>query len=304
MKRAATYSAILHVIIFILLTVGFYNPFRKTLAEQKPMMIEFVNIADVSLAPVLAPEEMLDPEPMQDVTPEEQPAPEQPQPEPKPEPKPEVKPEVAPEPPKPEPKPDTKPAPEPEAVPVPAAKPIEPKKEEPKQEQKQKPDKVEVNLDKKEEKPKPKEIDKKEKKKIDDDFASLLNETAPKKKDKAKVDGKVKGAPADKVGEVVTANEIDAIRQRISRCWIVPNGARGARDMVVDVNMKIGKDGTVLDAKIADKSRMNSDPAFRAAAESARRAVMDPNCNPLPLNPAKFEQWKELTLSFNPKDMY
>ena len=47
-----------------------------------------------------------------------------------------------------------------------------------------------------------------------------------------------------------------------------------------------------------------SDPDFRIAAENAHRAVLDPKCNPLPLPKEKFDEWKDLELSFNPKDMF
>lgn len=314
MRRPAVYSAILHVVIFILLTVNLYNPFRRNLAEQKPVMIEFVNIADISTAPILTPEEMRDPEPQVEPQPEKEQTPEPPKP--APEAKPEVKPETAA--PKPEAKPQEQPAPEPEALPIPAEKPKEPKKveelkpepnkeeaqEKPKKDDKPKPEKAEVNLDKVEDKPKPKEIDPKAKKKINDDFASLLKETSAKvDKDKTKSPGRVKGAPAERVGDTVTGTELDALKAHMRRCWIIPNGVRDAKNMSVVVTMNVGKDGVVKDAKIRDTHRL-SDPVFRAAAESARRAALDPKCNPLPLPPAKYEQWKELEFDFNPKGMY
>jgi len=47
-----------------------------------------------------------------------------------------------------------------------------------------------------------------------------------------------------------------------------------------------------------------SDPDFRTAAENAYRAVLDPNCNPLPLPKERYDEWKDLELSFNPKEMF
>ncbi len=123
-----------------------------------------------------------------------------------------------------------------------------------------------------------------------------------KKKDTSKTSGRTKGAPAEQVGEVVTASEIDAIRRLMQRCWIVPNGVRGVRNLQVKLKLNIGKDGTVQQAQIVERGRL-SDPVFRAAAESAERAIKDPSCNPLPLNPAKFSQWKTMTMTFDPADM-
>ena len=56
-------------------------------------------------------------------------------------------------------------------------------------------------------------------------------------------------------------------------------------------------------AAIADTSRMG-DPFFRTAAESALRAVLNPRCNPLKVPPRKYETWKSVTLSFDPRDMF
>ena len=112
-----------------------------------------------------------------------------------------------------------------------------------------------------------------------------------------------KGAPADRIGAQITATDIDAIRQKIAQCWIVPIGGREARDLVVDVRMNIAQDGTVQRAEVVNRDRI-SDPTFKAAAESAERAVLDPACNPLPLPADAYDKWKVLTLRFNPKDMY
>ena len=49
---------------------------------------------------------------------------------------------------------------------------------------------------------------------------------------------------------------------------------------------------------------MTFDPDFRIAAENAHGAVLDPKCNPLPLPKEKFDEWKDLELTFNPKDMF
>jgi hypothetical protein len=115
--------------------------------------------------------------------------------------------------------------------------------------------------------------------------------------------GEEQGAPADSIGAQLTANEIDAVRQAIRKCWTFNAGLQGARDHIVDIEMEMDPDGTVKKADIIDKDRLNKDPAFRTAAESAKRAVLDPNCSPLPFPPKKYEQWKKSAFRFNPKDM-
>ncbi|MBT5751963.1 MAG: energy transducer TonB [Rhodospirillaceae bacterium] len=102
----------------------------------------------------------------------------------------------------------------------------------------------------------------------------------------------------------ITISEIDAVRRQFVKCWNVPAGARDAENLVVDIQVDVNPDGRVRRAKVLDTGRMAGDSFYRAAAESALRAVKNPNCNPLKLPPEKYERWKTLTLRFNPKEMF
>lgn len=117
-------------------------------------------------------------------------------------------------------------------------------------------------------------------------------------------DNENSGIKAEEVGEVLTATQIDLIRQTIRKCWHFPAGLKNAEDLIVDIEMELDQEGNVTKAKIVDTSRMNTDPDYRTAAENAYRAVLDPECNPLPLPKEKYEEWKNLELSFNPKEMF
>jgi hypothetical protein len=115
--------------------------------------------------------------------------------------------------------------------------------------------------------------------------------------------GDQNGAHAEELSDVLTGSEIDAVRQKIYHCWSIPAGAKGAADLVVDIDIEINPDGTVKKAEIVDQERLKKDGFFRIAAESALRAILDPRCQPLPFPPQKYEQWKSITFSFNPKDL-
>jgi outer membrane biosynthesis protein TonB len=101
----------------------------------------------------------------------------------------------------------------------------------------------------------------------------------------------------------LTISEEDALRRQISQCWNMPVGARDAQNLVVEVIIAVNPDRTVARADIVDKSRMDSDPFFRAAAEASLRALFNPRCSPLELPPDKFEQWKTIDFTFDPRDM-
>ena len=111
------------------------------------------------------------------------------------------------------------------------------------------------------------------------------------------------GANAEEIGDTLTATQIDAVRQTIRKCWHFPAGLKDVESLIVDIKLEVDRNGYVKKAETVDTARKNSDPGFRIAAENAERAVLDPACNPLPLPKDKYNEWKELELSFNPKDM-
>lgn len=205
---------------------------------------------------------------------DEPPQPKPPEPEP---PKPEVKPQqtMAPPPPQPE---VEKPQPQVEALkaaPVPKPKPPEPKN-------------------------------------TADDFNKLLKNLETKKTEKpkpteTKPDSKAQTQPqtsqATSLSARLTISEEDALRRQISSCWYAPVGARDAHNLVVEVVIDVNPDRTVLNADIVDKGRYNSDSFFRAAADSAIRAVRNPKCSPLELPADKYDQWKRIDFTFDPRDM-
>ena len=101
----------------------------------------------------------------------------------------------------------------------------------------------------------------------------------------------------------VTINEIQAVRQQLAQCWNVAAGARRADALSVEIKMVMNPDATVRQARVADATRMNTDPYYRAAAESALRALGHPDCIPLKLPLGKHEIWKNFTFNFDPSKM-
>ena len=96
-------------------------------------------------------------------------------------------------------------------------------------------------------------------------------------------------------------SDIDRLRSHISKHWTPPVGAKGARQLKVDIFVKLERDGKVTRAEIVDKSRFNRDKLFSVAARAARSAILE--ASPLPLPAEKYELWKEFIFGFDPINM-
>ena len=104
------------------------------------------------------------------------------------------------------------------------------------------------------------------------------------------------------LGEKLTISELDMIRKQFYDCWIVPAGAKNIKDLVVSIELKLDEDGNVVFSKLINDKNLK-DSFFRAAAESAIRAVNHPDCKKLKV-PKKYDVWKSLILDFNPSIMF
>lgn len=227
---------------------------------------------------------------------------------PKPEKPPEVAeipkpPELKPEPPKPPP-PEVKPEPPRAEPPKPEVAKVVPPPPEPKPQ--------EVHAEPKPDLPKPPERKpeppKKKEEAMSDDLLRNLAKRSPTRvqeeapRQVAAAPQKSSSQPIAPLGPQLTTSEMDLVKQQIERCWSPPAGALGAPDLKPDFRVFMNADGTVRTATQLNPER-NSDPFFRAAAESAMRALRNPTCQPLKLPPDKFDIWQTFTITFDPKDL-
>ena len=98
----------------------------------------------------------------------------------------------------------------------------------------------------------------------------------------------------------LSANEIDALRAQIRRCWNPPAGAANAQDLRVEMNVKLRIDGSLAAQPVL--LERGTTPYFQVFAESALRAVE--RCQPYSLPAAKYEVWKDIDLGFRLDDLY
>lgn len=313
MRSAILYSAAAHIAVIAISWVGLPLLRKPPPVTEVPIVVEMVPIDEITNVPTRHPDaepEKKKPEPKVEEVKKA----------PKPPPVEKAKPSAPPPPPPPKqeqvaalPPPDLKP----KAKEKPAPKPEPEVKPEPKPEPKSKvPESVAKAKPKR--KPKP-----------PDPFASVLKTVEeikhqpPPKKDDEKSKKKSAKKPAesfeDQIAKAIarndrfdasrpiTLNRTDAlasiILKTISPCWNLPAGAKDAQNLSIEINLVMNPDGTVQKAEIRDRARMQTDPFFRAAAESALRAVLNPRCSPLPLPRDQYQVWQDLTLNFNPSQM-
>ena len=146
----------------------------------------------------------------------------------------------------------------------------------------------------------------KEKKK---DFQSLLKNLAPdasesreETPDETQEDASNDGNLA-RLSDKLTMSELDAFRHQLEPCWNIPTGAKYAENLAVEIRVVMNRDMTVNQASVLDKGRYNRDTAFRAAADSAMRALKNPRCSPFKLPPEKYDQWKTIVINFDPQSV-
>ncbi len=98
----------------------------------------------------------------------------------------------------------------------------------------------------------------------------------------------------------MTANEIDAFRAQISRCWTPPVGGLGGDAIIVKLRIGLSENGSLM--RPPEISNSVSSPFFRPAADSAVRAVVQ--CQPYQMPAEKYDLWRDMLLTFDPRDMY
>jgi outer membrane biosynthesis protein TonB len=294
MRNGMIFSGLLHGLAIAALVFGLPSFVEPAPSDIIP--VELVMLEEIAPEPEPAAEEVApEPEPKEQEarlapTP---PTPPEPEPEPVVEPKPEPEPIVEPEPepePEPLPPPEAKPAPEPDLEPEP-----EPEKAPPKPQRR--PDVKVVMPDRTPPQPEP----------APDQLTSILrNVEKLKAQQRAEGDRVAKAEQQGNTGQQGSAFEridlVHAIQEQLRNCWRLDPGARDARDLVIEIRVELNPDGSVRRSSVIDVIRMVQDGYFRSAAENAMRAIQ--KCSPFRLPPNKYAIWRDLTLRFNPREMF
>lgn len=100
----------------------------------------------------------------------------------------------------------------------------------------------------------------------------------------------------------LTEGEARALAAQIGQCWGVDAGILSLQDIVVELRVQLDGQGNVRNVVPSDRG-VPSDPRARAVYESARRALLSPQCNPLRVPPDRHRAVMETTFRFSPRGL-
>ena len=109
--------------------------------------------------------------------------------------------------------------------------------------------------------------------------------------------------PSAPRGPPLTGGEKDAFSFAVSRCWRVDTGGRSAGVSVV-VSFELDRQGRVIGDQVTLVSSTEpGSSAERAAYDRARIAILRCQSGGYELPLEKYEQWREVEVTFNPEGM-
>jgi colicin import membrane protein len=107
------------------------------------------------------------------------------------------------------------------------------------------------------------------------------------------------GAPKGSAASL-SQSEVDALRARLMQLWNPPAGASNPEELVVKVRIKLGRDRKLAAPPIVMTSGRGS--LFEAARDGAIRALFQGQPYEM-LKPEHFDLWKEMEITFDPREM-
>lgn len=153
--------------------------------------------------------------------------------------------------------------------------------------------------------PNPKEQAKDDEKSIDSLLKSVLNEDSQESSPKPQEQDTGQGQTSQiaNFDRQLTGSEISALNEGVRHCWYPDIGVKNAKNLVVKLRVFLNPDMRVRDVQILDQFRYKREPAFRAAADAARRALLNESCRKLRLPQEKYDYYKVFQYIFDPSKM-
>jgi colicin import membrane protein len=98
----------------------------------------------------------------------------------------------------------------------------------------------------------------------------------------------------------LSQSELDALRARLTQLWNPPAGASNPEEVVVRIRVKFKPDGTIEGGPMVLSSGQSA--LFMASRDSAVRALLRGQPFNM-LKPENYEQWKDIEITFDPRQM-
>lgn len=99
----------------------------------------------------------------------------------------------------------------------------------------------------------------------------------------------------------LTAAERAGLADKIGECWAVDAGAPNIQSIIVELRVVTDAGGTVR--QVLPNGGVPTEPRARMVFEAARRALLDPRCNPLPLPRERLDALRDTVFRFNPREL-
>ncbi|MDM8334919.1 hypothetical protein [Wolbachia pipientis] len=100
-----------------------------------------------------------------------------------------------------------------------------------------------------------------------------------------------------KKNELVVAEIINSIRNKLTKCWSIPESIAYKENFSIKINLLLSNQGEIVMADVVDSSSYKNNPLFRSIADSAMRAAY--KCSPINGLPIEYYHiWREVTLDF------
>ena len=99
----------------------------------------------------------------------------------------------------------------------------------------------------------------------------------------------------------LSQSELDAMRARLMNLWNPPAGVANPEEMIVKVRIHLGRDGKLASPPQVLTSGRTT--VFMTARENAVRAIFRGQPFDM-LSPSTYEIWKEIEITFDPRDMF
>ena len=102
-------------------------------------------------------------------------------------------------------------------------------------------------------------------------------------------------------GPPLTGREKGALVLAVQKCWTPPIGVQNARDLKVTLLVELNEQGKITGGPTLVSPSGSLKGVLKQAFEAGRRALL--RCGPYDLPKDKYEQWKDIEVTFNPQNL-